>query len=159
MIKVAEKSDDLIDFIFFHENSIRAAIRDRRLDQGGGTTGGAGTGHSKISDPTAAQGIRRASPVTMVTIEYGAAINGIRSSRCIKHPEKWLIVIADTMRFFEGKKQGEFIRRRYDQYENWQDTCKAMCCSKSCYYTLKADVLRFAKGMAIGYGMIPPWQK
>jgi len=151
--------DELIDFIFFHEKDIRIAIREKRLDPGGCSTGGNGTGHSKISDPTAAQGIKLASPIVAVSIEYGAAIGGIRNSRMIRNPEKWLQVLFETKVFYKDKKQGEYIRRRYDQNENWRDTCKAMKCSKARYYAHKSDVFSFAKGMAIGYGMIPPWQK
>ena len=150
--------EGLIDFIFAHERDIRAAVREKRLDPGG-ITGGNGTGHSKISDPTAAQGIRLALPIAVVVVEYGAAIGGVRSSKSIRRPEKWLQVIAETKEFYKGKKQGEFISRRYGHEEAWQDACKAMRCNKASYYAMRADVVRFAEKLAIGYGMISPWQK
>lgn len=151
--------NELIDFIFFHEKDIMVAVREKRLDPGGGITGGNGTGHSKISDPTAAQGIKLASPIVAVSIEYGAAIGGIRNSRTIRNPEKWLQVLAETRGFYQNRKQGDFIRRRYNQDENWRDTCKAMKCSRTCYYAYKSDVFRFAEKLAIGYGIISPWHK
>lgn len=150
--------DGLIDFIFAHESDIVAAVREKRLDPGG-ITGGNGTGHSKISDPTAASGIRLASPVAAVVIEYGAAIAGIRNSKIIRRPEKWLQVIAETKQFYKERKQGEFISRRYGHDEAWQDTCKAMRCNKASYYAMRSDVIRFAERLAVGYGMISPWRK
>ena len=98
--------EGLIDFIFAHERDIKAAVREKRLDPGG-ITGGNGTGHSKISDPTAAQGIRLALPIAVVVVEYGAAIGGVRSSKSIRRPEKWLQVIAETKEFYKGKKHPE----------------------------------------------------
>lgn len=150
--------NELIDFIFYHEKDIITAIREKRLDPGSGSTGGNGTGHSKISDPTAAQGIKLASPVAAVSIEYGAAIGGIRNCRTIRNPEKWLQILAETKAFYKDKKQGEYIRRRYDQDENWRDSCKGMKCSKACYYAYKADVFHFAEKLAIGYGIVSPWR-
>ena len=152
-------SDGLIDFIFSYEKKIAAAVMEKRMDPGGGITGGGGSGHSRVSDPTAIQGIKLASPVVCVLIEYGAAVNGVRSSRTIKHPEKWLQVAAETRAFFESRPQGEFLRRRYEQAENWQDPCRAMRCTKSYYYAYKADVFGFAERLAIGYGIISPWQR
>ena len=154
-------SDDTIEFIFFHVKEIEAAIMEKRLDSGGGKTGGNGTGHSQISDTTAIKAIRAATELNCVAVEFGAAINGKCDVRFIKRPETWLEVVKDTHDFYLNRNRqiDDFLTSRYDKNDTWQETCDKLNIRKSEYYAYKADVIHTAELYAVGYGLLSPWHK
>lgn len=148
--------DRKINFIFLHTKDIEAAILAARLDDGGGITGGNGSGHSRVSDPTAIQGIKAATPIKSINIPYGAAVCGVRQTKKIKHPEKWVQIFHETEEHYKDRRQGEFFRRRYRNNESQEDIRKAMQISKGVYIAMKRDIIYFAELLAVGYGMLTP---
>lgn len=154
-------ADDLIDFVFSHEKEIKNAIFEKRLDPGGiGKPAGSASNHSQISDPTANKGIKHAVPIPLVLVEYGAKINGVRESRAIKQPETWLQVVEEVKGYYQGTPTGEFLRRRYEQKELWNETCKHMVLrNKSYYYTMKQNVIHCAELAAVERGLLSPFNK
>lgn len=154
-------ADDTIEFIFFHVKEIEAAVMEKRMDSGGGKTGGGGTGHSQISDTTAIKAIRNAMELNAVYVEYGTAINGKRDLQTIRRPESWLQVVKDTYDYYDDhdKFLFDYLVRRYRKGETWQQTCKGLDISKSKYYACMADITHTAELYAVGYELILPWHK
>jgi len=148
----------LIEFCFSNYGSIKNAIEEKRLDPGGATiTGGNGTGHSRISDPTAIKALRNVSELSCVTVFYGASIQGERDFIRIRRPETWLKVIDDTKKAFLGKPQLGIALRKYEQHEDWQQTCKELRISRGKYYAMLNDVLHQAELFAVAYGVQAPY--
>ena len=56
----------MIEFCWQHEEDVRRAIADKRLDNGGVVAGGGG--HCRVSDPTAQKAIQRLSMAHMLMI-------------------------------------------------------------------------------------------
>ena len=67
---------ELIEFVFYHEQDIKRAVFEKREDGCLPKTGGSGSGHCRVSDPTAQNAIRKALEVPAVIIEYGAKTCG-----------------------------------------------------------------------------------
>ena len=154
-------SDDMIEFVFSHVKDIETAIMEKRLDSGGGKTGGNGTGHSQISDTTAIKAIRNAMELNTVCVEFGGAINGKRDMKVIRRPETWLQVVKDTYEYYGDHDAfiHDYLIRRYQNGETWQETCKNLHMGKGKYYACMADVIHTAELYAVGYELILPWHK
>lgn len=146
---------ELIKFIFAYEAKIAYAIFEKRYDGCvPSKTGGNGSGHSRISDPTAQKAIQDVMPVGTVLIEYGASLNGKKEYRKIRNPEKWLRVVAETYRFFDKKKQGEILYAKFKKNEPRLATCRRMGIKKSWYAVLLNDAIKHAERLAEGVGLI-----
>lgn len=117
-----------------HEKEIREAVAEAKLSTGG-HTGGAPTGHTYISDPTANQAIRQADEVRVVNLESGSKV---------EWPERWLSVInavrawcgVDTMR-------AEIFRRRYSG-EGYLSTCVDLMVTQHTYHDLLQEIRQYA---------------
>ena len=72
-----------IEYMIRHEKQIADAVEEAKLAPRG-HTGGAPSGHSFVSDPTAAQAIRNADEVSIVDLECGGRV---------EFPERWLRVV------------------------------------------------------------------
>jgi hypothetical protein len=158
--------DRLIEFVLSNEKPLDCAIAARRAEMEDsigchGYTGGGGIGHSRVSDPTALQGIRSASAVPGVHIFYGPKVCGEQSSRYIKYPEAWLYVSKQTRHNYVsiGGNIGTVYTRRYDAGEQYRQTCKDLGISNKLYYEIRADVLRYAALVAATLRLITPYSK
>lgn len=146
---------EFIKFVFAYENKIRYAVFEKRFDGcAPSKTGGNGSGHSRISDPTAQKAMQNAMPVQAVLIEYGASINGRREMQKINFPEKWLRVIDETYKFYDRKKQGEILYSKFKRNESRLETCRRMGIKKSWYAVLLNDAMKHAEKLAEGAGLI-----
>jgi len=142
------KYGKLIERRFFQEDKIRQAVFEVRNDSGAGKTGGNGSGHAFVSDPTASAAIREISPLRAVEIEAGK-----NETETIKWPEKWLAVIEATYRHYEGGIMEELLKYRYAG-ETYQWTCSKLHISNSTYYQMITEVQQFALACACQIGLV-----
>lgn len=145
---------ELIEFVFYHEKEIKQAVFERREDGCLPKTGGSGSGHCRVSDPTAQNAIRKALEVPAVIIEYGAKTCGRRNSITLRHPEKWLKVIQYTRDYFNGTASGALFKMRYSECLTREEIICKIKIRKSQYHAMIANVMRFAEGTATGLGLI-----
>lgn len=145
---------ELIEFVFYHEKEIKQAVFEKREDGCLPKTGGGGSGHCRVSDPTAQNAIRKALEVPAVIIEYGAKTCGRRNSITLRHPEKWLKVIQYTRDYFNGTASGALFKMRYSECLTREEIICKIKIRKSQYHAMIANVLRFAEGAATGLGLI-----
>ena len=103
---------ELIEFVFYHEKEIKQAVFERREDGCLPKTGGGGSGHCRVSDPTAQNAIRKALEIPAVIIEYGAKTCGRSNSRTLRHPEKLLKVVQYKREYFHGTDHGAWFTMR-----------------------------------------------
>lgn len=130
-----------IDFAFFAEREIQAAITDAR-NRPSGPKGGAG-GNAFISDPTANNAIRNITELRSVHL---------RNGRDLKQPEKWLHVIDRTYAACDKLKL-EVAKRHY-RGEHYGRTCRELAITQSTYSYLLNDVRLFAIMCAVQEGLI-----
>lgn len=155
-------TEELIEFVLGHEAEIRAAVVSVRCDPGGcGHTGGDGSGHSRVSDPTAQLGIRAVMAVPCVYIEYGSRIAGYRMVERVRNPEKWLCVIDDVRCYCKDRRgySDFFVGRYVNGDAGWREYCRVHRVSKAVYYAIKRDIVHFAELCAVGYGLINPFAR
>jgi hypothetical protein len=145
---------ELIEFVFYHEKEIKQAVFEKREDGCLPKTGGGGSGHCRVSDPTAQNAIRKALEVPAVIIEYGAKTCGRRNSITLRHPEKWLKVIQYTRDYFNGTASGALFKMRYSECLTREEIICKIKIRKSQYHAMIANVMRFAEGAATGLGLI-----
>lgn len=151
---------EFIEFLFYNQEAISKAVYEKRQDAGAGHTGGGGSGHSFISDPTAIAAIKNTLEIKKVVVEYGPACGSkrIRNTRVIPHPEKWLKVVGAVQDMFAKKRQGELYDRRYKMSEDCEKTCKSMSISRGKYYAMQKDIIHAAELYAVGLGLWSPWE-
>ena len=151
--------DDLIEFCLMHRDDIATAVEEKRQDPGGGGhTGGSGSGHSYVSDPTAIQGIKAALSVPCVYVAYGATVCGKRDAVLIRQPERWLKVVDKVAAYcLKSSDTKEFYHHRYILREDHVKTCHDLNLSRGAYYAKKANVIRLAENLAIGFGCLSPY--
>lgn len=111
-------------------------------------TGGDGSGHALIDDPTASLALRSACPLEEVTIEWQD------HTETIEEPEAWLAVF-DTVRHAGDAICRELIRRRYSG-EPYHVTCRALYLSTSTYYHHVREILHYTLACAIYAGLLCP---
>lgn len=140
-----------IEFCWQHENCIRQAVEDKRRDYG--RTARGGHGRCKVSDPTALRAIANVSDVECVEVEYGAAVNGRRNIKALKHPLQWLKAATWTKDYYQGKTQGQIIELKYKQSMLRNDICSALNISIATYYVMLSDIFTYANGLARGMGL------
>lgn len=150
---------ELIEFVFYHEKEIKQAVFERREDGCLPKTGGGGSGHCRVSDPTAQNAIRKALEVPAVIIEYGAKTCGRRNSITLRHPEKWLKLAAEVRNYFNGTNSGLLLKMRYMDNLTRQEICKELNISTNYYNAMRCNVIKFAEGYALGIGLLNPRRK
>ncbi len=128
-----------IDFVFYHEHEIRAAVRDARA---GSKPQGGIRGKNHISNPTEAQAIRNVSPLRSVRVR----------GESLEWPEDWLRVVDAVY----GWCTGDRLIVAHDRYHNvdYADTCAKMCISSKTYYNFLNDVRQRAALCAVQLGLI-----
>lgn len=158
---LSSRADDTIEFCLSHKGQIQAAIMEARMGAGGrGHTGGVGSGHCRVSDPTALQAIRALSPVESIDVPFGPYIAGVRERVHLRHPEKWLAVVsAVEQRFLAGNGltlDARFYKSRYLDGDLWRRTCDKLRITHGTYYAYRQDVLNHAALYAVKYGLAEP---
>lgn len=145
---------ELIEFVFYHEKDIKQAVFEKREDGCLPKTGGSGSGHCRVSDPTAQNAIRKALEVPAVVIEYGAKTCGRRSSITLRHPEKWLTMIAFTREYFTNTISGKIYKMRYTECLTRDEICSNLRISTKQYHVMVSNIIKFAEGVAFASGLI-----
>lgn len=148
-------NDEIIEFVLYHSNDIIKAIEEKRLDPCLPKSIGHG---SKIADITAATALNNISEIPCVVVPYGPKVNGHGETQVIKRPEQWLRAVKYLDEIYKGKPTEEFIRRRYRNGEEVNETCTNMGISRTIYYAYKADVIRACELYAVGNGLLP-WKR
>ena len=161
---------DTIEFVLWHEKDILLALEDLRSGKRGGTTGGNGTGHMKVSDPTAIQAIRNVITTNFLIVPYGKMYGKApvynektgtygcdtrwQETYHLRNPLKWLQVgKALKQRYLSDTNElHDFFERRYIKREYWKKTCKELNISRGMYYAMKAEVIRAGEVYAAGMG-------
>ena len=149
---------ETIEFVLWYEREIYIALADKgEGNRQGGTTGGNGSGHMKVSDPTAVQALRNLQEINVLDVPYGAAI-GLnkrwQETYRLRNPLKWLQVGKALKQHYlsDTNSLHEFFERRYIKKEDWKQTCKELHISKDIYYVMRADVIRAGEVYAAGMG-------
>lgn len=145
---------ELIEFVFYHEQDIKRAVFEKREDGCLPKTGGGGSGHCRVSDPTAQNAIRKALEVPAVIIEHGPKTCGRRNSITLRHPEKWLQTVSGVKQILNGRPAGTLLKLRYKDNLTAREICEAMHVNKVRYYALKAYILLAAEAYAAGLGLL-----
>lgn len=148
-------NDEIIEFVLFHVKDIERAIYEKKLDPCIPSSVG---GHSKISDITATKAMQNISEVPCVVVEYGAKFAGHGETQVIKRPEQWLRAVKYLDEIYTGKPTEEFIRRRYRNGEEVNETCTNMGISRTVYYAYKMDVIRAMELYGVGNGLLA-WKR
>ena len=162
---------ETIEFCLWHEKDIKLALEERRDGaRRGGVTGGNGSGHMQVSDPTAIQAMRNIAVINVLDVPYGCLYGKApvynektgmyapdrrwQETYRLRHPEKWLrVVVALKQRYLSDDcSLKDFFERRYIKKEDWKKTCEELKISRSMYYAMKGDVIRAGEVYAAGYG-------
>lgn len=151
-----------IKFVLAHQPEIKQAICDKMLDPGNVRTGGPGTGHCQISDPTASEAVRRATEIERIVVEYGPRANGRQMMYNLRWPQRWLRVAKMAEEYYlksERKGEGIVFRMYYLDGDNMKNIAKAAGVGTSLCYIIQKDIMSFCKGVALGLGLyVPTWQ-
>lgn len=151
-IAVQNKLLDLVEKRLAQEADIRDAVmRSHTPDvyhSAPSPTGGDGSGHARVDDPTAALAIQSACPLDLVRIEWQG------NSEVIPYPEVWLEVF-DAVRRAGDCQCREIIRRRFGG-EAYHDTCRDLFLSTSTYYHHVREILHYTLACAIQAGLLRP---
>lgn len=169
MILRDENQDSLIEFVLRNREPIEQCVREARIDRLSRTGNDKNTGGGKpnhISDPTAAEALKLVEPIQFVHVPYGAYLRGRRDEKFIRLPEKWLKVEKLTREFYTREGQTKHVKgiykRRYmngEYGERWEITCNKLNISRTIYYAVVHDIVRFAGLYAAGMGLISPYSR
>ena len=143
-----------LEKVFWHYKDIKNEVSQIRAEMGfyqsHKADGGASSNRAFISDPTASAAMKRAVEIPKVIINSGTLTEDV-----IQNPEKWLVVVEQTMLYMKNEELvGEVLRRRFFLNEPSPTTCIDLEINKNKYYVLRDVGLRFAKECAIQLGLI-----
>ena len=124
-----------IETMFRRQKEIELAVAEVR-NRTGGHTGGGTSGHSYISDPTAAMAMRNAEEIRSVTLDDGFVV---------RWPERWLSVIHTTYSRCSGSAGALKFRCSGRGYV---DACNELHVGKSTYFSMLNDADNFALAAA-----------
>ena len=133
------KNIDRIEEMFRREKELREAVLERKLG-GGGRTGGAPTGHSYVSDPTAVGALRLAAELNSVALSNGYVVY---------KPEAWLSVV-DAVKAWCSRDEirQEIFRRRYNVRESYKTSCWELHIAQSTYHFVLTEIRNHALACA-----------
>ena len=138
-----EELGSRMDKLLMHWKDIERKVRERREPHG--RSGGFGaSGHSHVSDPTAAEAIRLAEVIPSVKCADGTTV---------EQPEAWLRVFQVAYETLAGTPQ-DVMRRRYRLFEPYICTSLALHISDRTYYSFLDEVRSYVVMVAIQYGLI-----
>lgn len=124
-----------IEYMIRHEKQIAEAVTEAK--QPNGTPGETSSGRSYVPDPTAAQAIRNAEEITVVSVD----------GRPVEWPERWLKVIHAVKEWCgEDTIRKEIYRRRYGgrRKESRFLTMDALHIAERTYYSVLDDIRSYA---------------
>ena len=161
---------EIIEFCLWYEKEIQIAYAEKREGAARGVTGGNGSGHMQISDPTALQAIRNVAEINVLDVPYGPLYGkapkyneetGLyekdkrwQDTYRLRYPLKWLRVTAALKKYYlnDNNTLRDFFERRYIKKENWKQTCSELHISRDIYYVMRAEVIRAGEVYAAGMG-------
>ncbi len=152
--------ESFVEFVLSNADKIKNEVLVVRLDSGKGRSGGNGTGHTFVSDPTAISAIKNICEVKVVYVPCGAYLCGEREVMKVKKPELWLEVEKCVRSYYlNNASMSSFYRLRFLENCSWKIICKKLDISKSCFYAMRDDVIRFAILAAAGRRLISPYSR
>ena len=126
-----------IEFVFYNEEKIRAAVLNaRNLPRVPGKNG------SQVGDPTASQAIRNITPLRRVSI----------NEECLEWPEAWLEVVDATYAWCDYDRL-IVAKDRYSGVDYWE-TCAKLSISHGTYFRMMVDIRHYASLCAAQAGLI-----
>lgn len=150
------KEFKLLEKMFWHYKDIKKEVDEIRAEMGyyqshKSDGGGGSSNRPFISDPTASQALRRVSDIHKVIINTGKL-----DEDTIVDPERWLVVIEQTMTYTSKKEPlaHQILDRRFFKNEPMPTTCIELEVSKDKYYRLRDAGLHYAKECAIQLGLV-----
>lgn len=146
-----QRKSSIISYIekrFYQYPKIKAAVFEARNDAAHAHTGGNGSGHSYVSDPTANVAIRAATPLKAVTITILK-----NQPEIVRRPEDWLSVVEATYKKYKGDITESVLKCRYAG-ENNLTTCTDLHISKNVYYCIVREANNYALACACQLGLI-----
>ena len=131
-----------IDFVFYNEEKIRAAVAEVRADDGRPHL----RPNAVSADPTGMQAVRNLTPLEKVVLNC---------EQTLEYPERWLEVIEKTWAWARVQPdcRYEVARRRYAK-EDWKVACFELNISKTTYFRLVDLVRMYALLHAAQLGLI-----
>ena len=131
-----------IETMFRRQKQIEQAVFEAKNDSRG-HTGGGGTGHTYVSDPTAMAAIRSAEELRSVTLDDGFVV---------RWPERWLRVIVGTYKNCPGDAGA--LKLRSDGYR-WDEACaKLNSIGRTTYFSMLNHADNFALAAACQMGIV-----
>jgi len=137
-----------IKYMICHEKEILDAVEEAKFAPRG-HTGGAPSGHSFISDPTAGEAIRRAEELPAVEIEGGCKV---------VWPERWLKVVSAVRAWCLQDDAAQEIYRSVISCRDWlprserrrrrDEICRRVHIERSKFYRTQDAIFMFAEGFA-----------
>jgi len=133
-----------IQFIFYHEQVLKRAVREAREESlsTAGHTDGSGS-QAFVSDPTAVQGIKLATELKSVTLRNGIVID---------NPGKWIKVIDATYDGLDDVSR-KAVKMRYEG-SHWRRICNKLNMGRTMYYKILEKADNHAIEIAIDLGLI-----
>lgn len=126
-----------IEFVFYNEAKIRAAVLDaRNLPRATGRNG------SRMPDPTASQAVRNATPLRSVIV----------GSERLEWPEAWLGVVDAVYRWCDHDRL-IVARDRYSGVD-YRETCAKLSISDTTRRRLLVEIRHYASLCASQEGLI-----
>ena len=142
-IGIRNRAYKQVSMILKNDRAIETAVNEIRHGKHGGNTGGAGSGHAFVSDPTAIAAIANAAPIGAITLADGYIV---------RQPEKWLRVIKYLYYIFP-KLEGKAVRYYYDGHTAIETSIKFETSERNFYYILE-DFRQACVELACQYGLV-----
>lgn len=143
----------LVEKMFYYYKRTKKAVAETRAEQSyiqGGKTGGGSSTHAFISDPTANNGIRRATKLSVVIIDADKV-----TEDTVKNPEDWILVVEKTLEHFSYEEDiVKVLKQRFFENRSMVYTCADIMITKDRYYRSRDLGIRYARDCAIQLGLI-----
>ncbi|WP_110953056.1 hypothetical protein [Anaerosinus massiliensis] len=133
---------------FYQYEKIKKAVFEARKDPAACKTGGNGSGHAFVSDPTANVAMKEVMPLPSVIIEVAK-----NETEVIKQPEKWLKIVEQTYLYYKNGIVYDMLKSRYSG-EHYQKTCRELHISSSTYYQMITEAQHYALACACQVGLV-----
>lgn len=144
----------LVEKMFYYYHRIKREVELVRREQGyyqsGGKTGGGSSNHAFISDPTSIIAMKHYEPLKKIIINADRL-----DEEVIAFPEKWLIVVEQTLMHFEDEELvNALLRKRFLDNEPMAKTCIDLSIGYNKYYRLRDIGVDYALKCAIQLGLV-----
>lgn len=142
--KIRVRAYKLVEYILRNDEAIKNAIVEARLEQSsGGNTGGGGSGHAMVSDPTAISAIKQTSRIKSVVLSDGNIVH---------QPEKWLMVLNYLYSVFP-KSERRAVRYFYDGHSAVETSMRFETSERNFYY-IREDFRQACVELACQCGLV-----